>query len=93
MPDDESCSVKIVGSKPNKISPAHLYRFVIPAVTGTARLVPLASLADEKSGLTANALRVAAIRVRLRAQKSGQGTWLSSKKWVQEYQTNKCSRG
>ena len=69
-----------------------LYRFVIPAVAGPARLVPLASLADEKSGLTANALRVAAIRGRLRAQKSGQGTWLSSKKWVQEYQQNKYSR-
>src|ERR1035438_6292556 len=64
----------------------NLYRFVIPAVAGPARLVPLASLVDKKSGLTANALRVAAIRGRLRAQKSGQGTWLSSKKWVQEYQ-------
>jgi len=53
--------------------------------------VPLASLADEKSGLTANALRVAAIRGRLRVQKSGQGSWLSSKKWVQEYQKNKYS--
>jgi Fic family protein len=71
----------------------NLYRFVIPAVAGPARLVPLASLADEKSGLTANALRVAAIRGRLRAQKSGQGTWLSSKKWVHEYQKNKYSRG
>lgn len=48
---------------------------------------------DKKSGLTANALRVAAIRGRLRAQKSGQGTWRSSKKWVQEYQKNKFSRG
>ena len=45
----------------------NLYRFVIPAVAGPARLVPLASLADKKSGLTANALRVAAIRGRLRA--------------------------
>ena len=58
-----------------------------------ARLVPLANLADEKSGLTANRLRVAAIRGRLRAQKSGQGTWLNSKKWAQEDQKNKCSRG
>jgi hypothetical protein len=83
-----------------------LYRFVIPAVAGPARLVPLASLADETPRLTANALRVAAIRGRLRAHKSGQGTWLSSKKWVQEmgprngskkwvqeYQKNKYSRG
>ena len=71
----------------------NLYRFVIPAVAGPARLVPLASPADKKSGLTANALRVAAIRGRLRAQKSGQGTWLSSKKWVHEYQESKYSRG
>ena len=70
----------------------NLYRFVVPAVAGPARLMPLASLADDKAGLTANALRVAAIRGRLRAQKSAQGTWLSSKKWVQEYQKNKYSR-
>jgi len=62
----------------------NLSRFVIPAVVGPARLVPLASLANKKPGLTANALRVAAIRGRLRAQKSAQGTWLSSKNWVQE---------
>lgn len=63
----------------------NLYRFVIPAVAP--------SPADKESGLTANAPRVAAIRGHLRAQKSGQGTWLSSEKWVREDQKNKYSRG
>jgi Fic family protein len=71
---------------------SNLYRFVVPAVAGPARLVPLTSLADEKSGLTANALRVAAIRGRLRAQKKPDGTWVSSKKWVEEYREQKYKR-
>jgi fido (protein-threonine AMPylation protein) len=70
----------------------NLYRFVVPAVAGPARLVPLASLVDEKAGLTANALRVAAIRGRLRAQKTADGTWMSSKKWVRDYQKSKYKR-
>jgi Fic family protein len=70
----------------------NLYRFVVPAVAGPARLVPLASLADNKTGLSADALRVAAIRGRLRAQKMPDGTWLSSKNWVSEYQNQKYRR-
>jgi len=70
----------------------NLYRFVVPAVAGPARLVPLASLADDKAGPTANALRVAAIRGRLRAQKTSDGTWLSSQKWVRDYQEGKYKR-
>ncbi len=70
----------------------NLYKFVVPAVAGPARLVPLASLVDEKSGVTATALRAAAERGRLRAQKSENGTWLSSKKWVADYQKNKHKR-
>jgi Fic family protein len=70
----------------------NLYRFVVPAIAGPARLVPLASLADEKKGPTANALRVAAIRGRLRAQKTADGTWLSSKRWVQDYQASRYRR-
>jgi Fic family protein len=70
----------------------NLYRFVVPAVAGPSRLVPLASLVDEKAGLTANALRVAAIRGRLRAQKTTDGRWMSSKKWVREYQKAKYKR-
>jgi hypothetical protein len=70
----------------------NLYKFVVPAVAGPARLVPLASLADEKSGTTLTALRAAAERGRLRAQKSANGQWLSSKKWVADYQKSKHKR-
>jgi hypothetical protein len=70
----------------------NLYRFVVPAVAGPARLVPLASLADRKTGLIQNALRVAAIRGRLRAQRIPDGTWLSSKNWVHEYQKSRYQR-
>jgi Fic family protein len=70
----------------------NLYKFVVPAVAGPARLVPLASLADEKAGLTVTALRAAAERGRLRAQKSDNGTWQSSKMWVADYQKNKHKR-
>ena len=57
----------------------NLYRFVVPAVAGPSRFVPLASLADEKAGITVTALRAAAERGRLRAQKSDSGIWLSSR--------------
>lgn len=70
----------------------NLYRFVVPAVAGPSRLVPLASLVDEKAGVTAKALRTAAERGRLRAQKSDSGIWLSSKKWLEEYQNSKHQR-
>jgi Fic family protein len=70
----------------------NLYRFVVLAVAGPARLVPLASLVDPKKGVTATALRAAAERGRLRAQKSDNGIWLSSKNWLAEYQRNKHKR-
>ena len=70
----------------------NLYRFVVPAVAGPARLVPLASLIDPRKGITATSLRAAAERGRLRAQKSDNGTWLSSRNWVEEYQRNKHRR-
>jgi Fic family protein len=70
----------------------NLYRFVVPAVAGPARLIPLASLVDERAGITATALRAAAERGRLRAQKTDSGAWLSSKNWVAEYQRNKHRR-
>lgn len=70
----------------------NLYRFVVPALAGPMRLVPLASLVDEKAGITAKSLRTAAERGRLRAQKSQNGLWLSSKKWVEEYQNSKHQR-
>ena len=70
----------------------NLYKFVVPAVAGPARLVPLASLADDKAGITITALRAAAERGRLKAQKTPNGAWLSSKNWVNDYQANKHSR-
>ena len=70
----------------------NLYKFVVPAVAGPARLVPLASLVDDKVGITVTALRAAAERGRLRAQKSANGTWLSSKNWVADYQKSKHKR-
>lgn len=70
----------------------NLYRFVVPAVAGPARLVPLVSLANKVNGFSAVALRNAANRGRLRAQKSPTGTWLSSKNWVEEYGRAKFKR-
>lgn len=61
----------------------NLYRFVVPAVAGPARLVPIAALADKR--ISANALRVAAIRGRLKAQRGADGQWRSSRRWVEEY--------
>lgn len=61
----------------------NLYKFVVPAVAGPARLVPLPALATAE--VSANALRVAAIRGRLKAAKSADGSWRSSRVWVDEY--------
>jgi len=61
----------------------NLHRFVVPAVAGPVRLVPLTALSRER--LSANALRVAAVRGRLRAVKGRDGTWRSSRVWVDEY--------
>lgn len=70
----------------------NLYKFVVPAVAGPARLVPLASLSDTMAGVTLTALRAAAERGRLKAQKTPNGTWLSSRNWVDDYQRNKYQR-
>ena len=69
----------------------NLLKFVVPAVAGPARLVPLSSLTD-KNGMSAVALRAAADRGRLRAQKSPNGSWLSSQKWVDEYLKSRYKR-
>ena len=68
----------------------NLYKFIVPAIAGPARLVPLPALASEK--LSANALRVAAIRGRLKATKAADGTWRSSRAWVDEYVKNRYRR-
>jgi fido (protein-threonine AMPylation protein) len=68
----------------------NLYKFVVPAVAGPARLVPLPALATKE--LSANALRVAAIRGRLKASKAADGTWRSSSAWVEEYIASRYKR-
>jgi hypothetical protein len=70
----------------------NLYRFVVSAVAGPSRLVPLASLANDKAGITITGLRAAAERGRLRAQKSDSGIWLSSKQWLDDYAQSKYQR-
>ncbi len=59
------------------------YKFIVPPVAGPARLVSLPAL--ETPDMSTNALRVAAIRGRLKAAKAADGTWRSSRAWVDEY--------
>jgi Fic/DOC family len=68
----------------------NLYKFVVPAVAGPARLVRLPALATKQ--LSANALRVAATRGRLKAAKAADGTWRSSRAWVEEYRATRYKR-
>jgi hypothetical protein len=68
----------------------NLYKFVVPAVAGPARMVPLPALATDR--LSANALRVAAVRGRLKAAKAADGTWRSSTAWVDEYVASRYKR-
>lgn len=65
----------------------NLMRFVIPAVAGPAKLVPLEALAT--TDLSVIALRNAAERGRLRAQRTPAGTWQSSKQWVDAYRKSR----
>lgn len=68
----------------------NLYKFIVPAIAGPARLVPLPALATPE--ISANALRVAAIRGRLKAAKAADGTWRSSRAWVEEYTATRYRR-
>lgn len=67
-----------------------LMRFIVPAVAGPARLVPLAALATHE--LSARALRVAAERGRLRGHRDARGQWRSSRRWVDEYRASRYKR-
>jgi hypothetical protein len=67
-----------------------LHRFVVPAIAGPARLVPLQALATDL--LSPEALRVAASRGRLKASKASDGTWRSSRAWVDEYVASRYKR-
>ena len=67
-----------------------LMRFIVPAVAGPSRLVPLAALVG--GGLSARALRQAAERGRLRAQRDSRGQWRSTRRWVDEYREGRYRR-
>jgi hypothetical protein len=68
----------------------NLMRFILPAVAGPARLVPLESLAS--ADLSVIALRNAAERGRLRAIRTPAGTWQSSRQWVNAYRASRYGR-
>lgn len=69
----------------------NLYKFVVPAVADRERLVALPALATKE--ISANALRVAAVRGRLKALKVADGSWRSSAAWVAEYTADRYRRG
>lgn len=68
----------------------NVYRFVVPALAGPARMVPLTSLATKQVSLIA--LRNAAQRGRLKAQRGDDGQWRSTKAWVDEYLRSRYQR-
>jgi len=68
----------------------NLYKFIVPAIAGPVRLVPLAALATDE--ISANALRVAAGRGRLQATRGADGEWRSSRAWVEEYARSRYRR-
>jgi hypothetical protein len=68
----------------------NLHKFVVPAIAGPARLVPLPALTSPD--ISANALRVAATRGRLKASKAADGTWRSTRVWVDEYLASRYDR-
>lgn len=68
----------------------NLYRFIVPALAGPGRLVPIAALANRQ--ISVNALRAAAVRGRLQATKGPDGQWRSTRNWVKEYLSNRHRR-
>ena len=66
-----------------------VYRFLLPRLAGSDRLVPLRALAD--ADLSANALVLAMQRGRLRAVRRAD-QWHSSKRWVQDYKNSRYKR-
>ena len=65
----------------------NLTRFILPAIAGPARLLPLESLATKDLNMAA--LYMAARRGRLRAIQGPDRVWRSSKQWVTEYRASR----
>lgn len=68
----------------------NLERFIVPNIAGPARMVPLAALADKD--ITAVALRQAAQRGRLEAERGSDGVWRSSRFAVDAYKRARHQR-
>jgi hypothetical protein len=68
----------------------NLNRFIVPAVAGPARMLPLAALVDDE--FTAAALRQAAQRGRLDAFQGPDGVWRSSRSAVMQYRASRMRR-
>jgi len=60
-----------------------LDRFLLPNLAGPVKLMPLSAL--ERPGLSMRGLRAAADKGTLRATRDGNGRWMSSARWVDEY--------
>jgi hypothetical protein len=65
----------------------NLYKFIVPAVAGPARIVPITALT--RPDLTLGALRAAAVRGTLQATKGPDGQWRSSRNWIDHYVTTR----
>ncbi len=68
----------------------NLYKFIVPAVAGPARLVPLSALTTTE--INVSALRAAAVRGALEATKGPDGQWRSSRNWVDVYLSTRHRR-
>lgn len=68
----------------------NLYKFVVPATAGPARLVPLAALVT--ADFSSTTLRTAANRGALQAVKGSDGQWRSSRQWADDYVRNRYKR-
>src|SRR5258708_6658302 len=66
-----------------------LSRVVLPAVAGHAKLVSLEALATKD--LSVLAIGNAAQRSGLKAIRAADGTWRSSRQWVEEYRRDRYS--
>jgi Fic/DOC family len=65
----------------------NINRFILPAIAGEVRLLPLDALVAPD--LTLRALQAAATRGRLRVVMGHDRVWRSSKKWVTDYRKSK----